>query len=221
MLTWLAEGLLLAAVVAAIRWWLRRVDGLGRPRPFPVFSVAILVVMGLGMLVPGVRHHQLEDRLAVVASDLAGYPVVVDCQTAGQEWVDVGSELGYVRYGRDGVPERATLIKYAQCKDLARYLRSHGDHPDDGQVLAVHVLTHEAMHMAGITDEARAECLAMQRDAKTARLLGASPEEAADTARRYWRTFYPRMLDAYVSPECRPGGQLDQASPDAPWLGTG
>jgi hypothetical protein len=219
MLTWLAEGLLLAALVAATRWWLRRVDALGRRRPFPVFSVGLLVVLGVGMLVPGVRHHQLEDRLAVVASDLAGYPVVVDCQTAGQEWVDAGAELGYVRYGRDGVPERATLIKHAPCKDLARYLRAGGDLPDDGQVLAVHVLTHEAMHMAGITDEARAECLAVQRDAKTARLLGASPQEAADLARRYWRTFYPRMRDAYVTPECRPGGQLDEVSPDAPGLG--
>ena len=219
MLTWLAEALLLAAVVAATRWWLRRVDALGRPRPFPVFSVALLVVVGLAMLVPGVRHHQLEDHLAVVAGNLAGYPVVVNCQTSSQEWVDAGSELGYVRYGRDGVPERRTLIKHSPCKDLARYLRAGGDHPDDGEVLAVHVLTHEAMHMAGITDEARAECLAMQRDAKTARLLGASPQEAADLARRYWRTFYPRMRDEYVTPECRPGGQLDQASPDAPWLG--
>jgi hypothetical protein len=219
MLTWLAEGLLLAAVVAATRWWLRRVDALGRRRPFPVFSVALLVVAGLGMLVPGVRHHQLEDRLAVVAGDLAGYSVVVNCQTAGQEWVDAGAELGYVRYGRDGVPERATLIKHAQCTELSRYLRSHGDHADDGQVVAVHVLTHEAMHMAGITDEARAECLAVQRDAKTARLLGASPQEAANLARRYWREFYPRMSDTYRSSECRPGGQLDQASPDAPWIG--
>ncbi len=219
MLTFLAGALLLAAVVAATRWWLRRVDALGRSRPFPVFSVALLVVMGAGMLVPGVRHHQLEDRLAAVASNLAGHPVVVNCQTAGQEWVDAGAELGYERYGRDGVPERETLIKHAQCKDLSRYLRSHGDHPDHGQVLAVHVLTHEAMHMSGATDEARAECLAVQRDAKTARLLGASPQEAAAMARRYWRTYYPRMPDGYVTPECRAGGQLDLASPDAPWLG--
>jgi hypothetical protein len=218
MLSWLASASLLAAVVVATRWWLRRVDALGRARPFPVFSMALLVVAGLGLFVPGVRHHQLEDRLAVVASDLAGYPVVVNCQTAGQEWIDVGSELGYVRYGPDGVPERATLIKHAQCTDLSRYLRRHGDHPDDGQVVAVHVLTHESMHMAGITDEARAECLAVQRDARTARLLGASPKQAAYLARRYWHTFYPRMADDYVSPECKPRGQLDQALPDAPWL---
>ena len=219
MLTWIAEALLLAALVAATRWLLRREDALGRPRPFPVFSVASLAILGAGLLVPGVRHHQLEDRLAVVASDLAGYRVVVNCQTAGQQFVDAGGELGYVRYGSDGVPERATLIKRAQCTDLSRYLRSHGDHPDDGQVIAVHVLTHEAMHMAGITDEARAECMAIQRDARTARLLGSSTQEAADLARRYWREVYPRMSDSYRSPECRPGGQLDRASPDAPWLG--
>jgi hypothetical protein len=219
MLTWIAEGLLLAAIVVATRWWLSRVDSLGRAKSFPVFSVAILVVLGAGLLVPGVRHHQLEDRLAAAAGILVGNPVEVHCQTAGQEFVDVTSELGYVRYGPDGVPERATLIKHAQCTDLSRYLRSHGDHPDDGQVVAVHVLTHEAMHMAGITDEARAECLAMQRDAKTARLLGASPQQAAKLARRYWREFYPRMNDDYRSAECRPGGQLDQASPDAPWIG--
>ena len=219
MLTWIAEGLLLAAVVVATRWWLKRVDSLGRAKSFPVLSVALLVVLGAGLLVPGIRHHQLEGRLADVAGVLVGDPVEVNCQTAGQEFVDVGSELGYVRYGPDGVPERATLIKHAQCTELSRYLRSHGDHADDGQVVAVHVLTHEAMHMAGITDEARAECLAMQRDAKTARLLGASPQEAADLARRYWREFYPRMSDDYRTADCRPGGALDQASPDAPWLG--
>jgi hypothetical protein len=218
MLTWLAGALILTAVVAVTRWWLRRVDSLGRRRPFPIFSVALLVLLGVGLLVPGARRAQLEHRLEIAASELVGAPVVVECQTAGREFIDVGSELGYVRYGPDGVPERATLIKRAPCKNLARYLRSNHDRPDEAQVLAVHVLTHEAMHMAGITDEARAECLAMQQDARTARLLGASPDEAVVLARRYWRTVYPQMPDRYVSAECRPGGELDQFWPDAPWL---
>ncbi len=218
MLTWLASGLLLAAVVAGGRWWLRRVDALGRARPFPVFSVTVLVILGVGLLVPGVRREQIEDRLEIAASSLVGVPVVVECQTAGREFIDLGSELGYVRFGADGVPERATLIKRAPCRELARYVGSDHDHPTDAQVVAVHVLTHEAMHMSGITDEARAECLAMQHDARTARLLGAAPDEAAELARLYWRTVYPQMPSRYVSTECRPGGSLDQASPDAPWL---
>jgi hypothetical protein len=218
MLTWLASAALLAAVVAASRWWLRRVDAMGRGRPFPAFSVTVLVIVGVGLLIPGVRREQLEDRLEIVASALVGAPVVVECQTAGREFIDLGSELGYVRYGADGVPERATLIKRAPCRELSRYLGSDHEHPSEAQVVAVHVLTHEAMHMSGITDEDRAECLAMQQDARTARLLGAAPDEAAELARRYWRTVYPRMPTRYVSAECRPGGRLDQGSPDAPWL---
>jgi hypothetical protein len=217
MLTWLASAALLGAVAAATRWWLRRVDALGRSRPFPVFSVTILVIVGVGLLIPGVRHRALEDRLAAVASALVGVPVVVDCQSAGQQFIDAGAELGYVPYGADGLPERTTLIKRDQCQDLSRYLGSH-EHPSDDQVLAVHVLTHEAMHMSGITDEARAECLAVQQDARTARLLGASPEAAADLASRYWRSFYDRLPQDYRSRDCGPGGALDQASPDAPWL---
>ena len=219
MLTWLAGGSLVAAVVAATRWRLRRVDALGRRRPFPVFSVALLVVLGVGLLAPVVRHRQLEARLGSAATALVGVPVRVQCQTAGQEFVDAGAELGYVRYGRDGVPERATLIKRAQCRDISHYLGSSRERPSTAEVVAVHVLTHEAMHMSGITDEARAECSAVQNDAWTARLLGASPEAAAVLARHYWRVVYPRMPEQYVSADCRPGGDLDLRSADAPWLG--
>ena len=218
MLVWLAALVLAAAVVATVRWWLRRVDSLGRARPFPLLSVVLLVVAGVGLLAPVARHEQLEDRLSSTASALVGSPADVRCQTAGQEFVDAGAELGYVRYGRDGVPERATLIKRGPCRALARYLRSDRQDPSHDEVVAVHVLTHEAMHMSGVTQEARAECLAVQQDARTARLLGASAEEAADLARRYWTSVYPRMPSRYVSADCRPGGPLDQGSPDAPWL---
>ena len=154
MLTWLAGASLVAAVVAAIRWWLRRVDSLGRARPFPVLSVALLAVAGVGLLVPVVRHGQLEDRLDSAASALVGVPVQVHCQTAGKQFIDAGVELGYVRYGPDGVPERETLIKRKQCRDLAHYLGSSRERPSEAEVVAVHVLTHEVMHMSGVTDEA-------------------------------------------------------------------
>jgi hypothetical protein len=218
MLAWFAGALLAAAVVAATRWWLTRVDPLGRPRPFPVFSVAALALVGGGLFVPVLRHAQLENRLESVASHLVGAPVTVHCQSVSKELMDVGAELGYVRYGADGVPEHATLIKRAQCKDLARYLGSDHHNPSAAEVLAVHVLTHEAMHMAGSTAEDRAECLAVQRDAETARLLGASPEDASVLSQTYWRTVYPRMPDGYRTADCRPGGSLDRGSPDAPWL---
>jgi hypothetical protein len=85
-------------------------------------------------------------------------------------------------------------------------------------VVAVHVLTHEAMHLSGRLGEAAAECAAVQRDAHTARLLGARPGDAAELAAAYWRNIYPLMPEGYRSGDCHPGGPLDERLADAPWL---
>ena len=81
----------------------------------------------------------------------------------------------------------------------------------------MHILSHEARHMAGTTVEARAECEAMQRDAWTARLLGATPEQGHRLARAYWRDVYPSLNATYSSPSCVPGGELDERLELAPW----
>jgi len=181
--------------------------------------VLVLAGVGAGLLVPVWRHARLEHRLDAVASALVGVPVVVHCQTAGQELLDVGSELGRVAAGPDGRPERVTLIKRAPCRALAAYLRSAKDHPSPDEVVAVHVLSHEARHMAGERSEGRAECQAMQRDAHTAELLGADPAQARALARAYWTDVYPRMHDDYRSGDCAAGGRLDEQLGAGPWAG--
>jgi hypothetical protein len=57
----------------------------------------------------------------------------------------------------------------------------------------------------------------VQRDARTAQLLGASPTDARALAVAYWRTVYAGMPDGYRSADCAPGGPLDEHLPDAPW----
>src|SRR3954447_3958080 len=207
---------LLAAFAVAVRWWLRRYDALGRPRSFPYLGVGLLVVLALVMAVPPYLRHQEEDRLSAVATRLVGTTVKVHCQSLGQEMVDVGSELGYVKWAADGVPEHQTLIKHGPCRALHAYEKSSKLAPTDDEVIAVHVLTHESMHMRGLTDEAQAECAAMQRDATTATLLGADAASAAALARRYWTSMYPRLPDDYRSTECVAGASLDEHLPDAP-----
>jgi hypothetical protein len=219
-LTWFAVALLAGALALAGRWLLRPRDTLGRERSFPLISVLLLTALGGGLLVPVVRHHRLEGRLTEVATTLVGAPSVVHCQTAGRELMDLGSELGYVRWGPGGVPEHETLIKRAPCNHLAAYLRGDHAHPSLDEIVAVHVLSHESRHMAGTTSEAITECQAMQRDAWAAALLGATPQEALDLARSYWRTIYPQMPDDYSTGQCAPGGQLDEHLTNAPW-GTG
>ncbi|HEX7189506.1 MAG TPA: hypothetical protein VF423_14895 [Actinomycetes bacterium] len=217
MLTWVSLAAALGALLVAARWATGRVDGLGRVRAFPLVSVLLLSSVAVGAAVPVVRAQRLESTLSDAASVLVGAEVTVDCQSRGQEFLDVGAELGWVRYDRAGVPEPRALIKRAPCAALAGYLRSDRSSPSRDQVVAVHVLSHEAQHMAGLTAEAEAECGAVQRDALAARLLGADPAQARALAEAYWREVYPRMPDEYRTPDCAPGGRLDERLPDAPW----
>jgi hypothetical protein len=208
--------LLVAGAVIAGRWSLRRVDAIGRKIPLP-WSAWMLPALGLIVAVPVIRHHNEEARLGQVASQLAGVKATVHCQTGTAEWVDAGTELGYVKWGPGGVPEHSTLIKHAQCGLLASYLKGGRDHPSLDEITAVHVLTHESMHMSGITSESKAECAAVQRDYQTATLLGANDKQATFLALAYWHGVYPYMPDDYRSAECRTGGGMDEQLAHAPW----
>jgi hypothetical protein len=216
-LIWLSAALLVLAAGLTLRWSGFRFDALGRPRPFPVISVSLCLVVGLGSAVPVGLHVRTEHRISAAASAIGGIDASVHCQTASQASFDLGPELGYVKFGVNGVPEHHALIKWEPCHELAEWIGSDHRHPSLAEVVAVHVLTHETMHMAGSTDEAVTECRAMQRDAAMARRLGADPKDADALAVRYWREVYPRMSDNYRSPSCAPGGALDEHLPDPPW----
>jgi hypothetical protein len=217
MVTWISIGAALAAAGILGAWWIRRTDQLGRPRQAPTISVSIVLVISLAAGFVSWRHERLEDRLSAAASALVGVPVKVDCQSWGGAMVDADGHLGYVKWGPDGVPERRTLIKRDVCNDLRGYLGSPGAGSNRDQVIAVHILSHESMHMAGEKSEAVTECRAVQRNAITARLLGASPEAAAALAATYWRDLYPNQTEEYRSRDCGPGGALDEHLADAPW----
>lgn len=208
----------LGVVAVTARWARRRRDGLGRPRPFPMWTVFVLASGCVLALIPGVLRHRAEARLSQAASTMVGHPVHVHCQTTTSALVDVTNELGFVPYDRDGVPEPQTLIKRDACNALRKYLGSSKGHPSREEVVAVHVLTHESMHMRGETSEAKAECEAVQRDRTMAGLLGATPIQAYRLSIAYWITVYPDMPDGYFSTDCAPGGPLDEHLPSAPWL---
>ncbi len=212
------SGLALLGFAAALcwRWWLRRTDALGRTRPFPWFSTISALLLGCLLLWMWFAHRRLEDRLGVAASEIAGVEATIDCQGFGEAFVDATAELGRVDFGPDGL-QRSALIKRSQCAALSDYLKSDKRHPTTAQVIAVHVLTHESVHMSGVTNEAVTECLSMQHDARAAELLGAPPEYARSLSKRYWTSLYPRMPSEYRSNECGPNGRLDAHIATAPW----
>ncbi|MDM7832530.1 hypothetical protein [Cellulomonas edaphi] len=216
LLTLTLIGFLTLAAVVSIRWVLRRVDALGRVRAFPKIRVGLCLALALSCAVPLWTQARLEGRLERAASAMVGAQVQVHCQTFGEAFVDLGQELGYVAWGPGGVPERATVIKRGPCADLRSWLASSKDAPSRDQVVAVHVLTHEAMHMAGLMVEAEAECAAVQRDAAMAVALGASAAQGRALAQEYWSTVYPAMPADYRG-GCGPGGTYDERLATAPW----
>jgi hypothetical protein len=84
-------------------------------------------------------------------------------------------------------------------------------------MVAVHVLTHEAVHLTGLVSESQTECRALQRDALVARALGAPPQAARTLATRYATLAYPRMPTTYRSAECREDGPWDETAGDGVW----
>jgi hypothetical protein len=76
---------------------------------------------------------------------------------------------------------------------------------------SVATLAHEAQHLRGILNEAKAECYGIQAIARTAQLLGRTEAEGRYLAHLYWRDEYhdEDRDPAYVSDECRDGGRLD------------
>lgn len=126
----------------------------------------------------------------------------VHCQRILSTFLFAGTEAGHVMYNADGTISRQALLTYRTCHDLGAFMASSKKNPTLGQIAAVHVLTHEAEHLAGIKIEAAAECKAMQDDYGVALRLGASSLVAKGIQLRYAREIYPQMPDDYRSRDC-------------------
>lgn len=165
------------------------------------------------------HEHQAAAReareLGAVATGLAGRPVRVQCQNIAAAAIDVSDEQGAVTFDASGRPSDTAHLKRNTCQALGRFprdaragklrcLAAPDSCPDAvlADALAVHVLTHESMHLRGIQSESEAECLALGATAWTARDLGAPPTDA-NLVEQYARTRLYELLPAdYHSPAC-------------------
>lgn len=210
-------GIRTVVVVGLAAWvgWLL-VRGILRRR-VPWIGLALIAVP---LLLLGISERQwitAEHTYSSIARALAPGTDGVHCQRLGETFTYAGAELGHVDWDQDGRPTGAALISYETCGRLAAYADGPKQSPPLEQVIAVHVLTHESMHLAGRLVESAADCAAMQRDAWTAQQLGATAQQGQQLAETYWRAVYPRMPDAYRSGECEPGGALDESPDDRSW----
>jgi hypothetical protein len=182
----------------------------------PVLLVAVVPVAGL----MAIHHdqHVNEDRLAQIASAIAGRKVDVRCPGVLQRLVDISPNAGSVYFTADGRPGDFTELNDETCATLDDYAERHTDAGDAQRVaVAMHVLAHESWHLAGVRDEAQADCFGLQRTAFVAEELGAGLDEAERFADLALVERAQTAPPEYRSPECRDGGPLDLDPGSSAW----
>jgi hypothetical protein len=181
---------------------------------------ALLLIVGALAAVGFARHEgriREQDRLAVIASDLAGRRVDVHCPSFLSSLVRVRTEGGYVKFDGDGRPGDHTDLSPETCAALRHLGRvdfgciERGDctYKQFKAAWAVHTLAHESFHLRGFASEAVTECYALQNTAFVAERLGLATQTAKNVQRWVYVKGYPNEPEEYRTADCTDGGRLD------------
>jgi hypothetical protein len=180
----------------------------------------LLVIVGALAALGFARHEdriRQQDRLAAIASDLAGRKVGIRCPGFLSSLVDTRGEGGRVQFDAAGNPADYAELSPDTCKALR-----HTDRVDFSCLgrdvcgykefeagWAAHTLAHEAFHLRGFQDEGVTECYALQNTAFVAERLGVSTSYARKLQAWVYAEGYPNMPEDYRSSKCYDGGPLD------------
>lgn len=176
------------------------------------------------------RREENENRLALVASEVALRDVAVSCPGFWTRLVEITPNAGWVNFDEDGLPDDETSLSATTCRGLERVWRGDqssyaclvGGGCDQDTLRAVHgivTLAHESWHLRGIRDEARTQCFAVQTTEAVALALGVHPVHARLIALRVAADDGAAAKGEYHSPECRSGGEYDLAPQSSRWPG--
>jgi len=194
-------------------------------------AVAVLILPAM-WLVDTVQRVRLQNRLQPIASEIAGRQVGVRCPGWWGRLLSPGdTDAGRVTVDAAGRVGDHTELRAATCAELGAL--AGGDREaqlacaerstscgDDVQQLAwaIGTLSHEAIHLRGILDEAVTECYGMQYLALSAQRLGATPQQAHGLALLHWETSPEKKPARYHVPGgCEDGGKLDARPADPVW----
>ena len=176
------------------------------------------------------RREQNENRLAVVASEVALRDVGVSCPGFFARLVEITPNAGWVDFDEHGRPADETSLSAATCRSLERVWRGkHGSFAClqaggcDAKTLAavsgIVTLAHESWHLRGIVNEAQTQCYAIQTTETVALRLGIGPLDARRIATRVALEHAQAPEGKYHSRECRPGGPWDLRPATVEWPG--
>jgi hypothetical protein len=193
----------------------------GYDLPQPVYKpyLALLLILAAGFAWPTLHRWYFEHYLSGIATTLAdGNRARVHCNTL----LDTMFDPAMLAAGHASPQTGRIVIQAPWCDRLSAYLR-HPGRADEEEIASLNLLTHESMHVRGEMNEAVTECQAVQRNARTARLLGVPDDVARRSALEYYGITYQRRAEigglagTYYSVACAPGKALDEHLEDSTW----
>jgi hypothetical protein len=185
----------------------------GRWRALP----ALIALPALLFCANELRWYRFQHELASAVQPVLGTREAgFGCERLMHDFFSSTGHPGHVWFDAAGHPASEAFLSQQTCADVKAY-RERPDAATLAEVVAVHTVTHEAEHLAGVRDEATAECRALQADAAVLVAFGADPATARAQVGAYLTQVYPRLAGDYVSEQCRAGGQLDRTPEDHVW----
>ena len=163
-------------------------------------------------------QRRTERQLGRVASEIAGRRVGVHCPGILERLADVSPNAGTVFFDEEGRPADVTDLDEETCSTLDRFADGDTSPSEEPKAArALHVLAHESSHLAGVRDEAAADCYGLQRTAFVAESLGADSTEARRLAQLALAMRRVTAPADYRSAECHDGGALDLDPGSSVW----
>lgn len=181
--------------------------------------LAALFILAFGFAYPPISTWQFERFLTQKARMMSESPKAkVHCNSVADTFFDPNVFAA----GHAQPVSGEIVFAHQWCDRLKNHLRQPEKATREG-IIAVHIFTHEAMHIRGELDEAKTECQAIQRYARAAMLLGIPRHLAKQHGMSYYQGEYQMRASAgqmsaqYFSPECAPKKQLDEHLSDSTW----
>lgn len=175
---------------------------------FDLYFYVVLTLTVVTAYFP-IQHSLFQRDLANASAQLLNTKnVYVNCNSTFDSIFHLGM-AGFVYRG-----SKEINLEVRTCSELKEYLAAP-QAASSQQLYALHVLTHEAMHVAGEYNEILTDCKAFQRNHRMAKLLGVSDVIAEQNAIDIHK--YRSVRHPYYSTECEPGTSMDEKLADAVW----
>lgn len=176
-----------------------------------VLSVLLLLFGGLEA-----RWQYFQWRGSEVVKAVSGNPNgTLECQRMLPSFFDMDSAslAGKV----SSLDPNVAHLKNGQCNEIFWWMQSGSPDTVSGkQIVALHVLTHESVHVSGQFSESIAECTALQRDPLAVTTLGGSNEVAHVVQSEYFKQVFPNLSDAYKLKDCKIDDKFDSIKNPSP-----